>query len=60
MTTDTIVPYLGKVRFPAAKSEIKSQVKKAGGSRDVLQALDRLEYKCYLRQDEVVTALEKL
>ena len=60
MTTEKIVPYLDKVKFPAAKAEIKKQVKKAGGSADVLQVLDRLEFKCYLRQSEVVTALEQL
>ena len=60
MTTEQITPFLGRVKFPAAKSELKSQVKKAGGSKDVLRALDRLPFKCYLRQDEVVTALERL
>ncbi len=58
MTSAQIVPFLEKVKFPAAKAEIKKQVKKAGGSADVLQTLDKLEFKCYLRQSEVVAALD--
>lgn len=60
MQTQQVVPFLDKVKFPAAKSEIKKQVKKAGGSADVLRVLDKLEFKCYLRQSEVVAALEQL
>ncbi len=59
MQTQQIVPFLDKVKFPAAKAEIKKQVKKAGGSADVLQVLDRLEFKCYMSQSEVVAALDE-
>ena len=60
MTTEQIVPFLGKVKYPAAKSEIKRQVKKAGGSTDVLREIERIPFKCYLRQSEAVAALEAL